>query len=94
LAGCVSLEEAPILVRYEPSAPEVVNAMLELAAVTDKDVVYDLGCGDGRIVIAAASATARAAFASTSIRGALRKHATTRPRPASSSGSASASRAR
>ena len=54
LAGCVSIEEAPILVRYEPSAPEVVSAMLELAAVTDKDVVYDLGCGDGRIVIAAA----------------------------------------
>ena len=28
--------------------------MLELAKVTPKDVVYDLGCGDGRIVIAAA----------------------------------------
>ena len=40
--------------RYEPSPPPVVNAMLELAALTDKDVVYDLGCGDGRIVIAAA----------------------------------------
>ena len=40
--------------RYEPSPPPVVNAMLELAAVTDKDVVYDLGCGDGRIVIEAA----------------------------------------
>jgi SAM-dependent methyltransferase len=31
-----------------------VEAMLELAGVTDKDVVYDLGSGDGRIVIAAA----------------------------------------
>jgi len=41
-------------VRYEPSPPPVVNAMLELAAVSDKDVVYDLGCGDGRIVIEAA----------------------------------------
>jgi SAM-dependent methyltransferase len=48
------VEEAPILVRYEPSAPEVVSAMLELAAVTDQDVVVDLGCGDGRIVIEAA----------------------------------------
>ena len=41
-------------VRYEPSPPEVVRAMLELAGVTSRDVVYDLGCGDGRIVITAA----------------------------------------
>jgi SAM-dependent methyltransferase len=34
---------------------DVVNIMLETAAVTDKDTVYDLGSGDGRIVIAAAS---------------------------------------
>ena len=54
LGGCASIGEQPILVRYEPSAPEVVNAMLELAAVSDRDVVYDLGCGDGRIVIEAA----------------------------------------
>jgi len=40
-------------VRYEPSPVEVVHAMLELAQVTSRDVVYDLGCGDGRIVIAA-----------------------------------------
>jgi SAM-dependent methyltransferase len=33
---------------------EIVNAMLTLANVTRDDVVYDLGCGDGRIVIAAA----------------------------------------
>jgi SAM-dependent methyltransferase len=32
----------------------IVNAMLTLAGVTRDDVVYDLGCGDGRIVIAAA----------------------------------------
>jgi SAM-dependent methyltransferase len=41
-------------VPYEPSPPEVVRAMLELAGVTRNDVVYDLGSGDGRIVIAAA----------------------------------------
>ncbi len=41
-------------VRYEPSPPEVVREMLRLAEVTSKDIVYDLGCGDGRIVIAAA----------------------------------------
>jgi cyclopropane fatty-acyl-phospholipid synthase-like methyltransferase len=32
----------------------IVNAMVTLAGVTRDDVVYDLGCGDGRIVIAAA----------------------------------------
>jgi ribosomal protein L11 methylase PrmA len=39
---------------YVPTPPRVVDAMLKLARVTDKDVVYDLGCGDGRITIAAA----------------------------------------
>jgi predicted RNA methylase len=33
---------------------EVVAEMLKMAAITQDDVVYDLGCGDGRIVIAAA----------------------------------------
>ncbi len=41
-------------VHWEPSPPEVVTAMLRLADVRKDDVVYDLGCGDGRIVIAAA----------------------------------------
>jgi predicted O-methyltransferase YrrM len=41
-------------VRYEPSDPEVVQVMLGLAGVSAGDVVYDLGCGDGRIVINAA----------------------------------------
>jgi SAM-dependent methyltransferase len=41
-------------VRYEPSDMEAVQAMLRLADVKPSDVVYDLGCGDGRIVIAAA----------------------------------------
>jgi SAM-dependent methyltransferase len=36
-----------------PSPPEVVAAMIKLADVRSGDVVYDLGCGDGRIVIAA-----------------------------------------
>ena len=38
----------------------LVAGMLDLAAVTDTDVVYDLGSGDGRIVIAAARRGARA----------------------------------
>jgi ribosomal protein L11 methylase PrmA len=41
-------------VHYEPTAPEVVEVMLRLADVKANEVVYDLGCGDGRIVIAAA----------------------------------------
>ena len=39
---------------YVPTPPPVVDAMLEVAKVTSSDVVYDLGSGDGRIVIAAA----------------------------------------
>ncbi|MCU0918055.1 MAG: methyltransferase domain-containing protein [Planctomycetes bacterium] len=39
---------------FVPTPDEVVAKMLELARVTSKDVVYDLGCGDGRIVVAAA----------------------------------------
>ena len=38
---------------YHGTPPEVVDGMLELAGVRAGDVVYDLGCGDGRIVIAA-----------------------------------------
>lgn len=41
-------------VPYVPTVPEVVKAMLDLAQVSKNDTVYDLGCGDGRIVIAAA----------------------------------------
>jgi SAM-dependent methyltransferase len=41
-------------VPYVPTRPEVVSAMLKLANVSSGDVVYDLGCGDGRIVITAA----------------------------------------
>ncbi|HBY59683.1 MAG TPA: SAM-dependent methyltransferase [Solibacterales bacterium] len=40
-------------VPYVPTPPEVVAEMLKLAAVKKTDVVYDLGCGDGRIVITA-----------------------------------------
>jgi precorrin-6B methylase 2 len=40
---------------YVPTPQFVVEAMLEAAAVTASDVVYDLGSGDGRIVITAAS---------------------------------------
>jgi SAM-dependent methyltransferase len=39
---------------YVPTPMEVVDAMLDLAEVKSTDRVYDLGCGDGRIVIRAA----------------------------------------
>ena len=39
---------------FVPTPQEVVDAMLKLAGVKAGDVVYDLGCGDGRIVITAA----------------------------------------
>lgn len=41
-------------VPYVPTRQPVVDAMLELAKVGKDDVLYDLGCGDGRIVITAA----------------------------------------
>ena len=41
-------------VPYVPTPPEVVGEMLEIAHVTARDIIYDLGSGDGRIVIAAA----------------------------------------
>jgi precorrin-6B methylase 2 len=46
-------------VPYEPTPPEVVRAMMDLAEVGPGDIVYDLGCGDGRIVVEAARRGAR-----------------------------------
>ena len=42
------------LAPYVPTPGDVVERMLTLAKVGPRDVVYDLGCGDGRIVITAA----------------------------------------
>ena len=47
-------------VPYVPTPQAVVDKMLEVAKVGPRDVVYDLGSGDGRIVIAAAKKGARA----------------------------------
>jgi precorrin-6B methylase 2 len=50
-----SAQQPPGLdVPYVPTPPEVVAQMLALAAPTKNDVLYDLGSGDGRIVITAA----------------------------------------
>jgi SAM-dependent methyltransferase len=50
LAAAAALPQAPFLA----TPADVVDRMLAMAGITASDVVYDLGCGDGRIVIAAA----------------------------------------
>lgn len=42
-----------LLIIWVPTKPEVIDAMMNLAAVGKDDVVYDLGCGDGSLVISA-----------------------------------------
>ena len=49
-----SPEQAPVNAPYVTTPDRIVNAMLKLAGVKKADTVYDLGCGDGRIVISAA----------------------------------------
>ena len=46
--------DAPDLAPYVPTPMFVVEKMLEMAHVDSEDILFDLGCGDGRIVIAAA----------------------------------------
>jgi SAM-dependent methyltransferase len=41
-------------VEYDPTPQKVVDALLRLAKLTRNDVVWDLGCGDGRIAVTAA----------------------------------------
>ena len=56
LAGPNNLvaQDATSLAPFVPTPQEVVDRMLELAEVSETDIVYDIGCGDGRIVITAA----------------------------------------
>ena len=53
LAQAAPARRSPDVI-FVPTPNEVVDKMLEVAKVNSKDVVYDLGCGDGRIVITAA----------------------------------------
>lgn len=53
-AGPPGTRPAQSLAPYVPTPEDVVERMLALAGTTRVDVVYDLGCGDGRIPIAAA----------------------------------------
>ena len=52
--------ESKKIVPFVPTPQEVVDKMVELAGVKKGDTVYDLGSGDGRIVITAAKKGARA----------------------------------
>jgi SAM-dependent methyltransferase len=60
VAGCAGAPVEPVRpapkldVIWVPSAPEVIAAMLDAARVGPGDLVYDLGCGEGEILIAAA----------------------------------------
>lgn len=57
--GAAQAQEVKLDVPYVPTPQEVVNKMLDMAKVKEGDMVYDLGCGDGRIVITAAQRGAR-----------------------------------
>ncbi|MEO5821163.1 MAG: methyltransferase domain-containing protein [Vicinamibacteraceae bacterium] len=54
LAAGPSVQAPPNLAPYMATPQEVVDRMLQMATVTKADVVYDLGSGDGRLVITAA----------------------------------------
>jgi predicted RNA methylase len=60
LAIAQDSERPPLDVPYVPTPPEVVEKMLQMAQVRAGDYVIDLGCGDGRIAIAAAKLGAKA----------------------------------
>jgi len=70
-------------VPYVPTQEDVVAEMLKTGGVRKGDILYDLGCGDGRIVITRRRSSAFAAWASTSTRSASKKRAPTPKRPAS-----------
>ncbi len=53
----VSRERVQLDVQYGPTPSDVIEEMLRIAQVKKDDRVYDLGCGDGRIVITAAEKT-------------------------------------
>ncbi|MGZ5089629.1 MAG: SAM-dependent methyltransferase [Burkholderiales bacterium] len=54
LAGAAHAATLDVPTPYIPSTQHNVDEMLRLAAVQPTDIVYDLGSGDGRVVIAAA----------------------------------------
>jgi len=47
-------EPAVLFVAYVATPPDILDRMLKMARVTKRDVICDLGCGDGRIIVTAA----------------------------------------
>ncbi len=43
----------PSFVGWVPTQPEFIDSFFELASVSSSDMVYDLGCGDGRLLFTA-----------------------------------------
>jgi SAM-dependent methyltransferase len=54
VSACAQSQAKKPDVEYVPTPHKVVGEMLQLLAVKPSDIVYDLGCGDGRVVITAA----------------------------------------
>jgi ubiquinone/menaquinone biosynthesis C-methylase UbiE len=50
----MTTEPRYILAPFVPTPPDIVDRMLALAEVKSADLIYDLGCGDGRILFAGA----------------------------------------
>ncbi len=53
-AAATATDQRPTLAPYIPTPQDVVERMLNVAQVTSQDTVFDLGSGDGRVVITAA----------------------------------------
>jgi cyclopropane fatty-acyl-phospholipid synthase-like methyltransferase len=47
-------KEPPTKIVFVPTPDEVIDKMFEIAKVSKDDIVYDLGCGDGKVVVRAA----------------------------------------
>jgi SAM-dependent methyltransferase len=55
--GALSAQSGPVRtidVPYVPTPQNAVDKMLQMADVSKSDLLYDLGCGDGRLVVTAA----------------------------------------
>ena len=80
------------IVPYVPTPQEVVDRMLDLAQIKKGDVVYDLGSGDGRIVVTAAKNSELKPLGSRSTRSGSKNRTRISKKPASKTWSKSANR--
>ncbi len=60
LCALVLLQNRKVIPPFIPTGSKTVETMIRLAEVVKGELVYDLGCGDGRLLIAAAKKGARA----------------------------------